>query len=145
MDIQASDAATGVLSNLVAADLVTHEMIGDPARLDGEAACLRALCSVVGGSSTASIRSITPSAPARSIWAAGSATRVRATGRPTRDGAPGDPRAGRALDQRDAARAASGRPEEDGNAAGARAPVTYLRAFAEAAGVWNPPSPACAR
>ena len=50
MDTQASDAATGVLSNLVAADLVTHEMIGDPSRLEGEAACLRALCSVVGGS-----------------------------------------------------------------------------------------------
>jgi len=39
-----------VLKNLIAADLVNHEMIGDPARLGGEAVCLRALCALVGGS-----------------------------------------------------------------------------------------------
>jgi hypothetical protein len=36
-----------VLASLVAAGLVNHEAIGDPARLDGEAAVLRALCARV--------------------------------------------------------------------------------------------------
>lgn len=68
MDCQASDAApapgstaattapgTGpepapaALEALIAAGLVSHEMIGDPARLAGEAETLRVLCSHVGG------------------------------------------------------------------------------------------------
>jgi hypothetical protein len=38
-----------VLADLIAAGLVSHEMIGDPARLGGEAASLRALCGLVAG------------------------------------------------------------------------------------------------
>jgi hypothetical protein len=37
------------LRELIAAGLVTHEAIGDPARLSGEAATLRAICSLVAG------------------------------------------------------------------------------------------------
>lgn len=40
----------GALANLAAARLVSHEAIGDPARLAGEAATLRALCRHVPGS-----------------------------------------------------------------------------------------------
>lgn len=48
----APDAASGptALADLVAAGLVSHEMIGDPARLGGETATLRALCAHVSGS-----------------------------------------------------------------------------------------------
>lgn len=49
MDPQASEAAPAVLADLIAAGLVSHEMIGDPARLGGETACLRALCARVSG------------------------------------------------------------------------------------------------
>ena len=142
MDIQASDAATGVLSNLVAADLVTHEMIGDPARLDGEAACLRALCSVVGGS-------VYRLDPFHYAFRAGPLDLGGRLG----DAGPGDWAAEleTALQEilgPDALWISATPPaprlvgaEEDGNAAGARAPVTYLRAFAEAAGGLEPPEP----
>ena len=47
-----TDAGAGpaALADLVAAGLVSHEMIGDPARLGGEAAALRLLCAHVSGS-----------------------------------------------------------------------------------------------
>ena len=38
-----------VLGDLIAAGLVSHEMIGDPARLGGETAALHALCGLVAG------------------------------------------------------------------------------------------------
>ncbi|HRO12022.1 MAG TPA: hypothetical protein PK452_10855 [Amaricoccus sp.] len=38
-----------VLAELVAAGLVSHEMIGDPARLGSEAEALKALCTEIGG------------------------------------------------------------------------------------------------
>ncbi len=41
--------APAALSDLIAAGLVSHEMIGDPAKLGGEAGCLRALCALIGG------------------------------------------------------------------------------------------------
>ena len=37
------------LADLIAAGLVSHEMIGDPALLGPEAAALRVLCAQVGG------------------------------------------------------------------------------------------------
>jgi hypothetical protein len=46
---QAPEAAPAVLADLIAAGLVSHEMIGDPARLGGEAAALRRLCELVAG------------------------------------------------------------------------------------------------
>lgn len=45
----ARDAAPAALADLIAAGLVSHEMIGDPARLGGEPASLRALCGLVAG------------------------------------------------------------------------------------------------
>ena len=45
----AQDAAPGVLTDLIAAGLVSHEMIGDPAQLGGETSCLQALCAVIAG------------------------------------------------------------------------------------------------
>jgi hypothetical protein len=45
----ASEAAPPVLADLISAGLVSHEMIGDPARLGGETAALRALCELVAG------------------------------------------------------------------------------------------------
>ena len=39
----------GVLAELIAAGLVSHEMIGDPARLGGETEALRLLCALVAG------------------------------------------------------------------------------------------------
>jgi hypothetical protein len=41
--------APAALSDLIAAGLVSHEMIGDPAKLGAEAGCLRALCALIGG------------------------------------------------------------------------------------------------
>jgi hypothetical protein len=41
--------APAALSDLIAAGLVSHEMIGDPAKLGGEAGCLRALCALING------------------------------------------------------------------------------------------------
>lgn len=49
MDMQTTDAGPAVLNDLVAAGLVNHEMIADPARLAGEDAALRALCALVSG------------------------------------------------------------------------------------------------
>jgi hypothetical protein len=49
VESEASEAASTVLADLIAAGLVSHEMIGDPARLGSEAACLRALCALVCG------------------------------------------------------------------------------------------------
>jgi hypothetical protein len=43
------DAAPPVLADLIAAGLVSHELIGDPAQLGGEANGLRALCALVAG------------------------------------------------------------------------------------------------
>jgi hypothetical protein len=48
VDTEAPEAAP-VLADLVAAGLVSHEMIGDPARIGGEAAALAALCRIVAG------------------------------------------------------------------------------------------------
>lgn len=44
-----SQAEAAALRGLIAAGLVTHEAIGDPARLPGEAATLRAICGLVAG------------------------------------------------------------------------------------------------
>ena len=44
-----SDSAPTALADLIAAGLVSHEMIGDPARLGSEAAALKALCGLVAG------------------------------------------------------------------------------------------------
>ena len=44
-----SDSGPAVLAELIAAGLVSHEMIADPARLGGEAAALRLLCGLVAG------------------------------------------------------------------------------------------------
>ena len=44
-----SNSAPAALADLIAAGLVSHEMIGDPARLGGEAAALKALCGLVAG------------------------------------------------------------------------------------------------
>lgn len=49
MEPEASEATPTVFADLIAAGLVSHEMIGDPARLGGESACLRALCALVAG------------------------------------------------------------------------------------------------
>jgi hypothetical protein len=43
------NAAIPVLGELIAAGLVSHEMIGDPGRLGGETAALQALCGLVTG------------------------------------------------------------------------------------------------
>jgi hypothetical protein len=46
-DVEPQDAS--VLGELIAAGLVSHEMIGDPGRLGGETAALHALCGLVAG------------------------------------------------------------------------------------------------
>jgi hypothetical protein len=48
LDTAAPESAPTALADLIAAGLVSHEMIGDPARL-GEAEGLRALCGLVAG------------------------------------------------------------------------------------------------
>ena len=50
MDPSVSDTAPAVLTDLITAGLVSHEMIGDPRLLGSEAATLRVLCGLVGGS-----------------------------------------------------------------------------------------------
>ena len=50
MDIPSPESAPAALADLIVAGLVTHEMIGDPGRLAGEAAALEALCGLVSGS-----------------------------------------------------------------------------------------------
>lgn len=49
MDTLSPEALPAVLSDLIAAGLVTHELIGDPARLAGETATLGTICGLVGG------------------------------------------------------------------------------------------------
>ena len=49
MNCHAADSAPAALADLIAAGLVSHEVIGDPARLGAEAETLRALCGVVAG------------------------------------------------------------------------------------------------
>ena len=49
MDIPSPDSAPAALADLIAAGLVSHEMIGDPGRLGGEAEALRTLCGLVAG------------------------------------------------------------------------------------------------
>lgn len=49
MDIPSPDSAPAALADLIAAGLVSHEMIGDPGRLSGEAEALRTLCGLVSG------------------------------------------------------------------------------------------------
>jgi hypothetical protein len=44
-----SDSAPTALADLIAAGLVSHEMIGDPGRLGGEAEALKVLCGLVAG------------------------------------------------------------------------------------------------
>jgi len=43
------ESGQAVLADLIAAGLVSHEMIGDPTRLGGETAALRLLCALVAG------------------------------------------------------------------------------------------------
>jgi len=45
----AAQPGPAVLADLIAAGLVSHEMIGDPARLGSEAEALRVLCTLVAG------------------------------------------------------------------------------------------------
>ena len=47
--LEAAGTASAALRDLIAARLVSHEAIGDPARLDQEAGVLRALCRIVAG------------------------------------------------------------------------------------------------
>ena len=49
MDIPSPNSAPAALADLIAAGLVSHEMIGDPGRLAGEAEALRTLCGLVSG------------------------------------------------------------------------------------------------
>jgi len=49
LDIPSPDSAPAALADLIAAGLVSHEMIGDPGRLGGEAEALRTLCGLVAG------------------------------------------------------------------------------------------------
>lgn len=50
MDSPSPDAAPAALADLIAAGLVSHEMIGDPAQLGAEAPTLAALCGLIAGS-----------------------------------------------------------------------------------------------
>jgi len=49
VDSSAADTVPAALDDLIAAGLVSHEVIGDPARLGAEAATLRTLCGLVTG------------------------------------------------------------------------------------------------
>ena len=49
MDSHAADSAPAALTDLIAAGLVSHEVIGDPARLGAEAATLEVLCRLIAG------------------------------------------------------------------------------------------------
>ena len=49
MDCHAPDTAPAALTDLIAAGLISHEVIGDPERLGPEAETLRLLCGLVGG------------------------------------------------------------------------------------------------
>jgi hypothetical protein len=50
LDIPSPESAPAALADLIAAGLVSHEMIGDPGRLAGEAEALGTLCGLVSGS-----------------------------------------------------------------------------------------------
>jgi len=143
VDTPVSEAPPPVLQNLIAAELVNHEMIGDPARLAGEATCLRALCSLVAGS----VYRIDPyhyafeagrddlggglAERAPEDWAAALETALQ-----ERLGAdavwvnatPPPPRA-------------AGAGAEDAGAAADAAPLVYLKAFAGAVAGVTPPDP----
>lgn len=49
VETSAAASAPAALADLIAARLVSHEMIGDPARLGSEAAALRVLCGLIAG------------------------------------------------------------------------------------------------
>ena len=49
MDSHAADSAPAALTDLIAAGLVSHEVIGDPGRLGAEAATLEVLCRLIAG------------------------------------------------------------------------------------------------
>lgn len=49
MNCHASDTAPAALTDLIAAGLVSHEVIGDPARLAAETETLRVLCGLIAG------------------------------------------------------------------------------------------------
>ena len=49
MNCHAPDTAPAALDDLIAAGLVSHEVIGDPGRLGAEAETLRTLCGLVAG------------------------------------------------------------------------------------------------
>ena len=49
MSCHASDTAPTALTDLIAAGLVSHEVIGDPARLGAEAETLRRVCGLIAG------------------------------------------------------------------------------------------------
>ena len=49
MKCHAADSAPAALADLIAAGLVSHEVIGDPARLGAEAETLRLLCGLIAG------------------------------------------------------------------------------------------------
>ena len=151
MDTPVSEAPPPVLQNLIAADLVNHEMIGDPARLGGEAACLRALCALVGGS----VYRIDPyhyafqadrddlggglAERASEDWAAALETALQ-----ERLGADAvwvnatPPPVGRAAGAADGTASGAG---EDAGATADAAPLVYLKAFAGAVAGVTPPDP----
>ena len=49
MDSHAADSAPAALTDLIAAGLVSHEVIGDPSRLGAEAATLQVICRLIAG------------------------------------------------------------------------------------------------
>jgi hypothetical protein len=49
VDSHAADSAPAALADLIAAGLVSHEVIGDPGRLGAEAATLEVLCRLIAG------------------------------------------------------------------------------------------------
>jgi hypothetical protein len=49
VDAHAADSAPAALADLIAAGLVSHEVIGDPGRLGAEAATLEVLCRLIAG------------------------------------------------------------------------------------------------
>ena len=49
MDVHAPDTTPAALNDLIAAGLVSHEVIGDPGHLGAEAETLRVLCGLIGG------------------------------------------------------------------------------------------------
>ena len=128
-----SDSAPAVLADLIAAGLVSHEMIGDPARLGGEAEALRLLCGLVAGP----VWRIEPfhyafrAAPGDLGGALGGG---RGLGRGARGGAAGRARARRGLGERDRPRARGDGAARPAAAPPARARRGGARGALEAAG-----------